>query len=78
MPSDKPIRLLTSRSPSGVEWLEIDSHGTIWWKADEADAGAGFPVDEAFVRDKFAECGRTFDPSRLPEHTIRDPYAHWR
>ena len=73
----KAIRLLTARSEYGVEWIEIDSFGTIWWKAEDDGMACGFPVDITFVKDKFSEQGRAFDPSKLPAHAIKHPYAQW-
>lgn len=76
----KTTRILTNRefSQGGYEAIEINEHGFLMWRACERDMEAAFPVDADFVADKFRECGRDFDPSRLPPGTVTDPYAIWK
>lgn len=79
----KPTRILTIPhvDKNAKEFIEVDLHGTIWWKSEEDISGstvsAGFPVTVEFVADKFVEQGRDFDVAKLPSHTIHNPYAHW-
>lgn len=67
----KRLRLLTNRDfPDGksLEAIERDQiTGQFFWYAEDVPLGivACFPCDYAFVLEKFAECGRTFDASKL-------------
>ena len=64
----KRLRILTNREfPQGFEAIEWDAkHRQFFWYAEEAAAIACFPCDREFAEEKFAECGRALDVSKLP------------
>jgi hypothetical protein len=65
MAKQKRQRILTNRdfpSPDSWEFIEKDETGQFYWRASEGGVEACFPVDEGFVKEKFAELGRKYDP----------------
>jgi hypothetical protein len=72
----KRLRILTNRNFSdGKSWeaIELADNGCFFWVAEEDGIFACFPVSLAFVRNKFSECGRELDVSRLPPHKTSEP-----
>lgn len=75
-------RILTNRKFSlkgSFEALTIDDRGIVRWVGDDEGMGASFsfPVDLDFVKEKFAECGRDFDRSKMPANFVENPYDCW-
>lgn len=61
----KRTRILTNRKfEAGFEAIELDHTGQHYWYAEEPGLRACFPVDIAFVKEKFLECGRIYDDTR--------------
>ena len=65
---EKQLRILTNREfEQGFKSIEWDAkHRHFFWYAEEAGMIACFPCDLAFAAEKFIECGRALDPSKLP------------
>lgn len=64
----KRLRILTNRNYEvGFEAIEWDAeHRQFFWYAEEPGIVACFPCDSEFAREKFVECGRELDVTKLP------------
>lgn len=64
----KRLRILTNRAfEVGYEAIEWDAvHRQFFWYAEEPGIVACFPCDLEFAQEKFTECGRALDVSKLP------------
>ena len=62
------LRILTNRNYEvGYEAIEWDAeHQQLFWFAEEGNVVACFPCDLTFASEKFAECGRELDVTKLP------------
>ena len=68
MSKTKRLRILTKRYEAGYEAIEWDvAHGQFFWYAEEPGITACFPCDLEFVEEKFIECGRKLDETKLPK-----------
>lgn len=59
----KRTRILTNRefpNEGDHELIEVDEHGTFYWRAVEGGTEVCFPVDEEFVKEKFFQLGREY------------------
>lgn len=72
----KRLRILTNRNyADGFEAVEWDArYRQFFWYAEERAVVACFPCDLQFAQEKFAECGRSLDVTKLPNW----PLPWWR
>ena len=67
MKSGFPKRIWTHKYASDhSEALELHENGVVFWRAQFGATECAFFVDEDFIKEKFAETGRTFDASKIP------------
>ena len=74
MSNTKRKRILTNRhfpdgrSSESIEYGVDPCGGQYYWAGEDYSRGKWsfcFPVDTGFVAEKFRECGREFDPTKV-------------